>query len=52
MLHSACYGPGMMAPVRLAWPDGLSAVEQPVITIAMFELIDGEIRKEAEVQGG
>jgi hypothetical protein len=36
--------------VRMEWPDGKSLVEQPAITIHMFELLTQEIQKHHEQQ--
>lgn len=30
--------------MRIAWPDGLSLLEQPALTVAMFSLISDVVR--------
>jgi hypothetical protein len=34
--------------MRLAWPDGKSLIEQPAITVEVFEAISNQIAKSAE----
>jgi len=42
--------------MRLAWPDGKSLVEQPAITVKVFEMISDQMTKsakqEAQVSAG
>jgi hypothetical protein len=39
ILWIECQAPGMSGPWRAHWPDGKSVLEQPALTVAMFELI-------------
>jgi hypothetical protein len=49
-----CHTAGFGGPMRLCWPDGLSVIEQPYVTIQMFDLIADEMRAstEAKVRAG
>lgn len=49
-LWSTCHAFVQGAPVRLAWPDGRSTLEQPAITVLMFDLIQGEFAMELEAK--
>lgn len=33
--------------MRLAWPDGKSLIEQPAITVSVFEMIGDQMTKAA-----
>ncbi len=47
-LWSGCHTAGFAGPVRLCWPDNKSLLEQPGVTVRMFELISGQSMKAAE----
>lgn len=38
--------------MRLAWPDGKSLIEQPAITVAVFDMITDQSIKSAKQAGG
>lgn len=38
--------------MRLCWPDGGSVIEQPNVTIQMFDLISQEMRASTEAKVG
>lgn len=36
--------------MRLCWPDGLSLIEQPAVTVEMFDLISDVVAAAAEAK--
>jgi hypothetical protein len=38
-LWTWCHAPGFAGPVRTAWPDGRSLLEQPAVVVRVFDLI-------------
>lgn len=50
-LWHGCHAPGFGSPVRIAWPDGKSLIEQPAITIAVFDMISDQQTKAAKAGG-
>jgi len=47
-LWNGCHTSGFAGPMRLCWPDGKSLIEQPAITVRMFEMITDQSVKAAE----
>jgi hypothetical protein len=50
-LWQGCHVPGFGSAVRTAWPDGKSLIEQPAITIAVFDMISNQQTKAAKAGG-
>jgi len=46
-LWNSCHAWVMGCPVRIAWPDNGSTLEQPAIAVHLFELISVAMIKEA-----
>lgn len=52
-LWFGCHTAGFGGASRLAWPDGKSLIEQPAITVKVFEMISDQMqKKEAQVTTG
>lgn len=55
-LWFGCHTGGFSGAMRLAWPDGKSLIEQPAITVKVFEMISDQMQKsakqEAQVNAG
>lgn len=51
-LWEACHVSGFNGPMRAAWPDGKSALDQPAITVAVFDLIGDAVAKHMESERG
>jgi len=49
-LWGKCHAWVMGCPMRLQWPDGGSLMDQPALTVEMFELIESEWLEELEAQ--
>lgn len=45
------YAVSQMGVWRIAWPDGLSTLEQPAITVAMFDLIKNMLMEARDSDG-
>jgi hypothetical protein len=42
---------GFGGPVRIAWPDGKSLLEQPAITVSVFDMITDQQLKASKAGG-
>lgn len=51
MLWQDCHTSGFGGPVRIAWPDGRSLLEQPAITVKVFEMISDQSTRSAKAGG-
>lgn len=47
MLWDGCHEPGFASPHRVSWPDGKSLMEQPAVTVTVFNMIGDQKMKAA-----
>jgi hypothetical protein len=50
-LWHGCHVAGFAGAQRIAWPDGKSLLEQPAITVAVFDMISDQQMKSAKAGG-
>lgn len=43
-----CHAPGFSGPQFVAWPDGRGLIDQPAVVVAVFDMIDDQVRLERE----
>jgi hypothetical protein len=46
-IWSGCHTSGFAGPMRLAWPDGKSLIEQPAIAVKVFDMVGDQVSKSA-----